>query len=358
MVSLKSISFYSCKSIKADFDALLKLPHLKSLGFGFFNTKLQINHMKILERITTLRYLDLWCIEFNPGAELELRNVKNITALRLGNGDQGKIYSVLNDIPHLERLSVNDWDLSKERVLEISKLSQLKSLDLSYAWMFDRANGLLRDLKSLESLNLYRTGVPEEELKYINQMNSLRSLTYDGDLTSEKTISYICSRKSLKVLNLEHDVDFEKGEKPTKCAKLNDLGNLMALEQLNLSGREINNSDLAIIASLRNLKRLNLSTARIHDQGLLYFKPLRLLEELNLNDSPIQGQGLANLSNLKCLKVLRLHSLQNNGRKALPYLVQMRSLRYLNVYLMDKNVLRILQSALPHCEIETRNNDD
>ncbi|HEY6168663.1 MAG TPA: c-type cytochrome domain-containing protein [Verrucomicrobiae bacterium] len=86
-------------------------------------------------------------------------------------------------------------------------------------------------------------------------------------------------------------------------AALKDIQNL---QELNLSGVQLKDSDLANIAGLKNLERLNLSGSSVSDAGLVHLKNLTSLVSLNLFSTKVTDAGLKSLTGLKNLKTIYL----------------------------------------------------
>ena len=86
-------------------------------------------------------------------------------------------------------------------------------------------------------------------------------------------------------------------------ALLKDIQNL---QELNLSGVQLKDTDLANIAGLKNLERLNLSGSSVSDAGLVHLKNLTGLVSLNLFGTKVTDAGLKSLTGLKNLKTIYL----------------------------------------------------
>jgi len=77
--------------------------------------------------------------------------------------------------------------------------------------------------------------------------------------------------------------------------------------ELNMSGVEIGDNDLANLAGLKNLVKLSLSNSTVTDAGLASLQGLDKLETLNLYHTGITDAGLAHLHGLKALKNLYVY---------------------------------------------------
>ncbi|MBI3880413.1 MAG: hypothetical protein HY301_10175 [Verrucomicrobia bacterium] len=84
-------------------------------------------------------------------------------------------------------------------------------------------------------------------------------------------------------------------------ALLKDIQNL---QELNLSGVELKDADLANIAGLKSLERLNLAGSTVTDAGLAHLKNLSSLASLNLFGTKVTDAGVKHLAALKSLKAI------------------------------------------------------
>lgn len=146
----------------------------------------------------------------------------------------------------------------------------------------------LKDLKSLESLTLYKTAVTDAGLKELAAIKSLTSL----DLGATKITD----------------------------AGLKELAGLAALESLILNGTQITGAGLKDLAPLKKLHSLSLSDSKLTDEGLEALGELESLRSLNLSQTKITGSGLRHLSRLKSLENLSLNftGLTDAGLQGLP----------------------------------------
>lgn len=122
----------------------------------------------------------------------------------------------------------------------------------------------LRDLPSLESIDLAYTAVGDEQLRYIANLRHLASLILTGTKVTDRGLAH--------------------------------LRKLTALQGLQLGATAITDDGLAMLAPLSDLRVLDLSDTRVTDQGLKHLKPLRKLQHLVLANVEITDEGLKTLA--------------------------------------------------------------
>ena len=84
------------------------------------------------------------------------------------------------------------------------------------------------------------------------------------------------------------------------------LGQLSALESLELGGSQITDQGLAAVRQLPTLLRLYLHDLELSDAGLQHLAGLKNLEALSMQQTQVKGPGLVHLKNLVGLQVLNL----------------------------------------------------
>ena len=159
-------------------------------------------------------------------------------------------------------------------------------------------------------------------------------------------------------------------------AVLAKVGELHALETLNLEWSHATDAGLACVIGLRRLKQLFISDTNVTDAGLLSLQRLEKLEELDLTNTRITDDGLVHLTALTSLRNLYLENddVTDNGLMHLKKLtgletlglrgtkvtdgalVHLREMKGLKQLLLDEAsvndaAVRELQRALPKAEI-------
>ena len=156
--------------------------------------------------------------------------------------------SFIGSMPLLERLSINDFNLSNTSFLE--KLTGLESLTLSNCGLMD--------------------------ISFVTDMNKLTSLDLSNNNISD--ISPLSGLKYLRTLNLKYSVKsnsrnsfggFEIGAMDTDTKKkecltdINRLRSLIYLKELDISGQAV--EDISVIGHLKDLRNVNLDNTNVTD---------------------------------------------------------------------------------------------
>ncbi|WP_054461486.1 leucine-rich repeat domain-containing protein [Phaeobacter sp. 11ANDIMAR09] len=202
-----------------------------------------------------------------------------------------------SEIGALERIStLNLSGAGIRSIAQLSGLTQLKTLDLSYCRNLS-AISPISEMAELSELDLSKSQVTNIEV--LRSLKGLRSLFLQGckisdlsplteltelehlDLANSQVtdLSVLRGHASLKTLNLwnTHILDFTP------------IATLIGLEGLDLWNTQI--SDLSSLARLTNLTYLDLSHTKIAD--LSPIRDLPNLEQLALWNTPFQEEGIA-----------------------------------------------------------------
>ncbi len=240
-----------------------QLKHLKVLiAAGEYNNKWTIVDISPLQNLSSLQNLDLSdnkIVDISP-----LQNLSSLQRLELR-------FNQIVDISPLQNLSsLQSLDLSDNKIVDISPLQNLSSLQSLYLY----ANQIvdispLQNLSSLQRLNLSNNQIVD--ISPLQNLSSLQSL----DLSDNKIvdISPLQNLSSLQSLYLYAN----------QIVDISPLQNLSSLQRLNLSNNQI--VDISPLQHLSSLQRLNLSDNKIVDISPL--QHLSSLQSLNLSDNKI-----------------------------------------------------------------------
>jgi len=154
------------------------------------------------------------------------------------------------------------------------------------------AFGAIGNLPELRGLRLLSCGVSDERLESLSRLKNLKELELDGNPIRGSGLMWLDGLPELEVLSLNFCrlADHE----------LTGFPRLPALRVLHLSGNQLGDAGLAIIgvADLPNLASLYISRTDITDAGLKALLPLKNLEDLNLTETRVDGTGLPALRSL------------------------------------------------------------
>ena len=131
-------------------------------------------------------------------------------------------------------------------------------------------------------------------------------------------------------------------------ADLKRLGNLAALEKLNLEGTDISDLGLEQIGRFTSLRELNLSFTSISDRGLVRLGALRKMRRLMMAGTRVTGSGFAALADWKELQELDLTSAPVSD-ESMPHIARNDRAGASDAELLGR-YRRGTSDPLPHCQ--------
>ena len=332
-----------CSPCAADLcDELKFVQHCKHLRVVNLRTAVGYSELEHLADFPELEVLDLSGAAFDPDELACFKHMPQLRMLRLAKtGIDDKGLRRLRFLKQLEELDLRETQINwawaygspgNETVTEagshgnpivgthlanLKDLSLLEELDLSKTQVDDESMAALAGLKNLKRLDLMGTDVRGPGLRRLYGLKQLSvRMTLDGDgLGRHRRL----------------DPDRRAGNRVRGEFTDNGLYHLTLypmLEELDLSGSNIDDAGMENLAGLTRLKKLDLSNTRITDAGLRHLAGLTQLQELSLGFNAIHGPGLEVLKNMPRLEVLSLSGLpvRDDDLKHLEGLTQLREL--------------------------------
>jgi thiol-disulfide isomerase/thioredoxin len=222
--------------------------------------------------------------------------------VRMQISDSGEKYT---EVGLFGGRSFYGWRGGSEGIKHVKGLSNLRQLRIQDVSEFgDVEMAHLKDIKSLETLFIARSGVSDEGLKYLKGLGRLESLgLWSNGRITDKALEYIKGLKQLKSLRLDDTQITDKG-----LRKLKKSGVLDRLEFLAVSRTAVTDAGLGHLADASGLKVLYLEDTIVSDGGLAHLAHLAKLETLILNNTNVSDVGLVHLKGLSELKVLQLQN--------------------------------------------------
>lgn len=251
----------------------------------------------------------------------------------------------LNDLSGLSKLRPDDlygmgFNISQRNpatddcLLHLAHLTGLTSLDISRTDITDNGMKYIANLKSLESLEMSNR-VTDRGMVYVGQLTSLRRLYFNDDAGSQVTnrgMRHLANLKNLEELALTGD---RMGD-----ACLAYIKDLPKLYYLFIRGRQFGDNGMIHVKEISSLRMLvfHEGIAHITDAGLVHISQMPHLETLCLHGMDgISDEGIAHLSKMPSLKRLNIDG-SHITDKSMAYLKEVKSLEWLDLPQRDQRI--------------------
>lgn len=188
---------------------------------------------------------------------------------------------------------------------------------------------------SLQSLNLSNTGVTDQDLEFVAGLTDLEILLLSNETYANGEV--IRDRPQNKITN----------------AGLARLGNLTKLKGIDLSGTEVTDDGLKILARMPNLIWVYLDGTKVTGPGIAHLNSHQSLRMVELNGCELNQTGYENLIQLPNLGSLGLRNTRTTNAD-LHLLQENTNLGILRLKDTDvsNDAVHQFQSTHPDCKIE------
>jgi hypothetical protein len=239
-------------------------------------------------------------LRLNARTPEDVELLRGLTHLRWcsfsGGSGTERVLGAIADLPKLESLEAFESDLDANGFKHISRMKELRYLNLGNSTFGDDGMAHLRSLTVLTYLCLEETPVGDEGLVHLEGLNSLRSLNLRQSNITDAGLVLLSGLTELRELML--------GGANVGDAGLVHLTPLIELKDLELSGPRITDAGLSYIRMLSKLENLSVNGARVTDGGLIHIEHLNELQVLDLTNTQVTNAGLVHfhqMHNLRCL---------------------------------------------------------
>ena len=253
----------------------------------------------------------------------------------------------IGTMTNVEVLDLQDVNLTASGLNHLERLTKLRSLNLfRNKRLTDSAMDTLVKFSQLEELNISSTQITNAGLgRLVGELTHLKKLNFRNTRTiNDAGLKRLLQRPKLEVLLCGNTFITDVG--------LAHIGELSALQELEVRKTKITDNGLVHLAKLTNLRKLNCSDNNITNDGVRHLSGLTGLQSLDLSQARINDAGIASLKELTELNRLDLSKTRITGA-GLRHVHRLRNLKFLNLFATqanDRDVVE-LQRALPNCDI-------
>jgi hypothetical protein len=142
----------------------------------------------------------------------------------------------------------------------------------------------LKDLKELQSLDLWGTQVTDAGIEHLKDLNGLQVLDLGGTNASDAGLEYLEDLTRLRLLYLSNTKVTDAG--------LEHLKGLQGMQNLDLGDTRVTDAGLVHLENLRSLQKLDLANTRVTDAGLEHLENLKGLRTLDLTNTRVTNAGI------------------------------------------------------------------
>lgn len=281
--------------------------------------------------------------------------VKNINAdcSQFNDARYNRLLYLLRYNNTIEYLSLDGCYVPNDLLLLISKFPYLKKLNLAHSGLENGSGQLISSIKTLESLNICdNRNLSVDDFQNISKLPNLKDINL-----SELTIIEQSQQELLKLINI---TKLTLHYTTIDSATFDFILNFKKLEELYIESRPVEDYFIKI-SELEHLKKLQLTDCMLIPTELKNISKLTKLKELYINLNNVEDNGITIISNLKSLEILNVSN-NNLTERSIPILSQFKNLKTIiivdNLYsskLYINNIplveLEKLSKAIPHLNI-------
>ena len=237
-----------------------------------------------IKGLTELKGLRLGGERFTDAGLAHIRDLRSLTTLGLSFCDiTDKGLQFLSDMTSMQSIDLRGTKISDAGLIHLEGMESLRSLNLSNTSITGEGLVYLKNINSLTKLNLSETRIDNKALANLKGMKSLKELTIRGDrngsLIDDSYMVYLKDLTSLEVLDLSRTSLTGTG--------LVHLRNLKSLHTLRLGQTQLQDEHLVHLKFLPSLKNLDLERTPISDNAVEHLKYLTSLDEVRIAQTRI-----------------------------------------------------------------------
>jgi hypothetical protein len=271
---------------------------------------------------------------------------------------------------HAERKARPKGDtVTDDWLKNLDGLPDLTRLELSGTMISDAGLASIRNLQSLERLNVCLTPVTDGCLKHLAGLTNLRRLVICSTMVTGSGFRDVPDWPRIESINLHSCPVSDEGlaalsrfanlqrleivHSKVTDAGLKHLGKLTNLRQLHVASHGTTRHGLGFVDGLAKLYQLDLYEELASNEGLAHAGTLKQLKILNLYSGPVDDAGLASLRSLTNLEELTLGGLSSITDASVDSVTGLKNLKQLKVNgtKISEAGMQRLRTALPATQI-------
>jgi len=330
MTELTTLDLSYCKHISdAGIAKLKSLKKLKSLNLNYCRslTDKSLEHLAALKNLEVLHLR--YCRNITEKGWAQLKSLPKLRELNLGytSIDDAGLKAIAG-IPTLKSLSLRSCkNVTAAGVKHLADgKAKLETLSLAYVRSLNDSNiSLLKDFRSLSSLNLRGLHLSERGLKHVAGLSKLRTLYLRYVPVTDAGLKELATMKSLEELTFRKALFTDKG-----LEHLRSLPELTSLEFAQC--QNASTAGFAVLKNLKKLEHLRFYGMKVNDKLLEYLKDHKQLTSLELQGCPqLTAGAMKTIGAMKQLKRLNLSHNNWVNRNSLKELAALSDLRELDL---------------------------
>jgi len=177
-------------------------------------------------------------------------------------------------------------------------LDRVQRVKRGNGWV-ERKRHTRNDAGQITGLKLKEAKLEKNDFVVIGALQYLETLELTRTTVTNDDLKHLAGLKKLRVLKLDWN-------RAVGDAGVAHLGKLTGLETLDLRLTKVTGKGLATLIGLKNLRHLDVNDSPVDDVGLKHISQLARLEVLNIGGTKITDKGLHHLKGLKHLRGLTL----------------------------------------------------
>ena len=325
-----------------DFQRAAKLQHLQ-----FFHAVAPNVSDQGLARLLKLPWLMGLDLEIAAVSEIGLGYLAQLQVLQQLEVSGRAVQSphalkVLESVPALRRLHLDNCMLSNLHVEQLRKLVRLRSLSLRRAVFQQPGLPFLSRMTELDTLDLAFSNQTDDCIETLSRLPHLVSLSVGWSPIAHNGLRHFDKLTGLRHLAVSGPA---AGEPERVEPDISFLSNYPDMRELDLGTLRLTDENLSVLKNLPRLRALSVFGAEICGTGFAALSSSPQLEELYAAGTNVVDDSLRHLAGLTALRILyfKSRSLSDAGLHHLHALDQLQSLQLPDCDITDSGLAMIAQ---------------